>query len=87
MPDRVSTLDLVGDGLTLLTGPRSEGWAGALAGLRTRAPLSTHTLPAATAEALGVEPTGAVMVRPDALPVGQWPEAVVPLVIDGVPGL
>lgn len=87
VPDRVSTLDLVGDGLTLLTGLRSEGWARALAGLRTRAPLSTHTLPAATAEALGLEPTGAVMVRPDALPVGQWPEAVVPLVIDGVPGL
>jgi len=70
---RTSTLDLVGDGLTLLTGPRPDGWDVAVHSMRLRVPVSMHTLEAAEAQALGIEPTGALLVRPDARPVARWP--------------
>ena len=83
-PGRVSTLDLVGDGLTLLTGPRADGWETAVAGLRTRVPVVSTAVDAAAAEALELGATGAVLVRPDALPVARWSAPVVPLVVDGL---
>jgi putative polyketide hydroxylase len=67
---RRSTLDLLGPGLTLLTGPAARAWAGDQA---TPFPLEVRTLDPGTADALGVGATGAVLVRPDAQVVACWP--------------
>ncbi|HEV7864109.1 MAG TPA: FAD-dependent monooxygenase, partial [Acidimicrobiia bacterium] len=69
----LSTLDLVGEGLTLLAGPGDSRWAAAGTTLGHRAPLVAHTLDADTAHALGLEPGGAILVRPDGRPVRVWP--------------
>jgi putative polyketide hydroxylase len=68
---RRSTIDMVGPGLTLFLGPGAEAssadpaWAGS-------APLTTVPLPALAARALGIGPSGAVLVRPDGLPIANW---------------
>ncbi len=64
--DRRSTLDLLGPGLTLFTGPDGTGagdWT------RSRAPVTVRPLPAITARALGIGPQGSLLVRPDGVPV------------------
>ena len=68
---RRSTIDLVGPGLTLLVGPDAE----ASPDKPTRAgspPITTTRLPRAAARAIGISPTGAVLVRPDGVPIGSW---------------
>jgi hypothetical protein len=70
-----STLDLVGPGLTLLTGPDAGAWTAAVATLDTPFPLTVHSLDPAAAAALEVDPDGAVLVRPDAWVVARWPGA------------
>jgi len=62
---RVSTLDLLGDGLTLFTGP-GEGDA-----RRTRSgapPVTIRRLDAITARALGILGGASLLVRPDGMP-------------------
>jgi putative polyketide hydroxylase len=71
---RFSTLDLLGPGLTLLTGPDAAAWADATA-LDTVAPLKVHPLDGPAAHALGLGRDGAVVVRPDAQPVACWTAA------------
>jgi 2-polyprenyl-6-methoxyphenol hydroxylase-like FAD-dependent oxidoreductase len=66
----VSTLDLLGPGLTLVTGPDGEAWAAAAAELGTCTPVASATLGAVTARAIGVPAAGALLVRPDGAPVG-----------------
>jgi putative polyketide hydroxylase len=62
----VSTLDLVGDGLTLFTGPDADiDPANPTNGL---APLTVRALPAMTARALGIAPGGSLLVRPSGVP-------------------
>jgi putative polyketide hydroxylase len=63
---RVSTLDLIGDGLTLFTGP--GGPAHSAAAYWGEAPVAVRELPAVTARALGIAPGGSLLVRPDAVP-------------------
>jgi putative polyketide hydroxylase len=70
-----STLDLLGPGLTLLTGPGAGAWTAAAAALETPFPLTVHTLDPATATALAVIPDGAILARPDAQVVAHWPSA------------
>jgi len=64
---RVSTLDLVGDGLTLFTGPDGET-VEAPASVDGSAPVTVRALPAITARALGIAPGGSLLVRPSGVP-------------------
>ncbi|TMR88959.1 FAD-dependent monooxygenase [Nonomuraea basaltis] len=64
-----STLDLLGPGLTLLTGPRCDIRPPAT---RSPVPLDVHRLEEPVAAALGLEPQGAMLVRPDGLPLAHW---------------
>jgi 2-polyprenyl-6-methoxyphenol hydroxylase-like FAD-dependent oxidoreductase len=65
---RVSTLDLVGDGLTLFTGPDGETRIEAPATVDGSAPVTVRELPAMTARALGIPPGGSQLVRPSGVP-------------------
>ncbi len=73
----VSTLDLLGPGLTLLTdrsGPDWTGpdWCAAADAVRTAVPLASHALDAATATAVGIGPGAALLVRPAAHIAARW---------------
>jgi putative polyketide hydroxylase len=72
---RFSTLDLLGEGLTLLTGPDTHPWTAATATLETAFPLDLQVVDRPTAAILGLGPDGALLVRPDAQPVAHWPTA------------
>lgn len=71
---RVSTLDLVGNGFSLLVGPDGAAWQTAVEGLRSDVPgLTAHVMGRAGiagpeqrfAAACGLSPSGACLVRPD----------------------
>jgi putative polyketide hydroxylase len=62
---RVSTLDLLGDGLTLFTGPDERaGWRAR----RGTPPVTVRRLDAITARALGIFGRASLLVRPDGVP-------------------
>jgi hypothetical protein len=63
----VSSLDLLGLGWTLFTGPARQAWE--VAGSSSRAPLTVRALDAVTARALGVRGDGARAAT------SRWPEA------------
>jgi len=68
---RVSTLDLIGPGWTLFTGPAAGPRAPFP--LPSRAPMAVRGLDPLTARAVGVRGTGALLVRPDGVAVASWP--------------
>ena len=70
---RVSTLDLLGRGLTLFTGPGNRAWAEAAAAVHGALPLDVRELSPLTARAMGIRGGGALLARPDATPAGWWP--------------
>ncbi|MFE4922307.1 FAD-dependent oxidoreductase [Streptomyces sp. NPDC056661] len=73
---RLSTLDLLGPRLTLITGPEGAQWhAVAARHFGGREVLDLRTVDAITAATLGVRGSGALLVRPDALPASLWPTA------------
>ena len=79
---RVCTLDLLGPGLTLYTGPESAPWAAAAARVCARVPIGVRSLDVISARALGIGRDGALLTRPDGSPAGSWRHGH-----DAVPGL
>lgn len=75
----VSTLDLLGNGLSLLASRDEPRWSEAAATLNTRAPLVTHVLDESTARSIGMRPGGAVLLRPDGQQLHHWPRFTTPL--------
>ncbi|MPZ88816.1 MAG: FAD-binding protein [Nitriliruptorales bacterium] len=69
----VSTLDLLGDGLTLLAGRDEPRWSKAATTLGARARLTIHVLDDATARGIGIQPGAAALFRPDGRQVRHWP--------------
>ena len=66
----VSTLDLLGDGLTLFVGP---SWDGVVPSRDAGSPpLTVERLDALAARGLGLTPAGALLARPDGYPVALW---------------
>jgi putative polyketide hydroxylase len=72
LDDGRSSLDLLGPSLTLLAGTADASWAEAAAGLGLPVPVEVARLPWLVARALGISAGGAVLVRPDGVPVAQW---------------
>ena len=69
----VSTIDLVGDGLTLFTRTGAPHWRAAAEVLGADLPVTVAELPETAAHALGLnDPAAALLVRPDAVPVARW---------------
>ena len=69
---RVLTIDLIGDGLTLFTADDHAHWAAPIGHTGFAAPVQLAALPPHTAAALGLQPAGAVLVRPDGHEVARW---------------
>jgi 2-polyprenyl-6-methoxyphenol hydroxylase-like FAD-dependent oxidoreductase len=70
-----STLDLLGPGLTLFTGPDAIPWTAATTALAPPYPLDVHALDPSAATTLAITPDGAILVRPDAQLLAHWPTA------------
>jgi 2-polyprenyl-6-methoxyphenol hydroxylase-like FAD-dependent oxidoreductase len=66
---RASTLDLLGPGLTLFTGPQPAAWETRTPG---GPPVTLRRLDAVSARAIGIRGGGALLVRPDGLPARLW---------------
>jgi putative polyketide hydroxylase len=67
-----STIDLIGDGLTLLAGPSDPRWARLADTGPSGPPTDVHVLDACTADALGLPPEGALLARPDGRELRRW---------------
>ena len=64
----VSTLDLLGPGLTVFTGPDGGRWALPKDVATDRVPVATRRVDGIAARALGIPAGGALVVRPDGAP-------------------
>jgi putative polyketide hydroxylase len=71
---RISTLDLIGDGLTLFTAADTDPPARASASADGSAPVIVRELPAVTARALGIAPGDSLLVRPSGVPARRAAE-------------
>ena len=74
---RVSTLDLIGSGFVVIVGPDGTAWAeaGRLAAETTGAEVTVQQLGPEVAEAYGLGPAGASLVRPDGFVAWRAPTA------------
>ena len=67
LTDEASTLDLLGPGLTLFTGP--DGHTGIDAGFDEGPPVDVQVLDAMASRAMGISAGGSLLARPDGVPV------------------
>jgi hypothetical protein len=72
----VSTLDLLGEGLTLFAGPDWEGIVPAVSA--GSAPLTVERLDGIASRAVGLAPRGSLIARPDGQPVALTNEDYTP---------
>jgi hypothetical protein len=70
--EEVSTLDLIGDGLTLVGAIADPRWPTVAGPTGFTAPIDEVILPASAAVALGLGSTDALLVRPDGHEVARW---------------
>ena len=69
---QLSTVDLIGDGLTLLAGPSDPRWTRFADTVPPNPPIDVHVLDAGTAAALDLPPAGALLARPDGRELQRW---------------
>lgn len=74
----VSTLDLLGDGLTLVASAAEPRWADAASVVNARAPVRTHLLDEPIASSLGLGPHSALLLRPDGRQLLHLPTRTTP---------
>jgi hypothetical protein len=67
--------DFASGGFTLLAGPSDPRWSRFAASIPSRASVDVHRVDAATADALDLPPTGALVMRPDGREVRRWIDA------------
>jgi hypothetical protein len=70
--ERTSTIDLIGDGLTLLSGPSDPRWGRFAESMPSTMPIDVHVVDAGTADALSLPPAGALLARPDGRELRRW---------------
>ena len=70
--ERTSTIDLIGDGLTLLSGPSDPRWGRFAESMPWAVPIDVHVVDADTADALSLPPAGALLARPDGRELRRW---------------
>ncbi len=75
---RVSTIDLVSDGLTLFTAADHPEWPSTVDRTGWTAALKVVVLSVETAAVLDLPPTGALLVRPDGHEIARWPDTNAP---------
>ncbi|MFE4922299.1 FAD-dependent monooxygenase [Streptomyces sp. NPDC056661] len=71
--ERSSTMDLLGPGFTVFTGPAGLQWRKAARECGELVPMNTQDVGKVAVAALGVRGSGALLVRPDGMPVALWP--------------
>jgi putative polyketide hydroxylase len=77
-----STIDLIGDGLTLLAGPSDPRWVRIAHTEPPNPPVKVHVLDTRTADALDLLPTGALLARPDGRELRRWTDLDTPAAAD-----
>lgn len=70
--EKRSTIDLIGDGLTLLAGPSDPRWARIADAEPPNPPIRVHMLDTRTADALDLPSAGALLARPDGRELRRW---------------
>ena len=70
--ERTSTIDLIADGLTLLSGPSDPRWRRFAESMSSSAPIDMHVVDAGTADALSLPAAGALLARPDGRELRRW---------------
>ena len=71
-PGELSTLDLLGPGLTLFADATNRSWADAVTSLWSQVPISFVGLEPVVARSLGVGAHGGALARPDGMQVASW---------------
>ena len=70
--ERTSTVDLIGNGLTLLSGPSDPRWGRFAVSIPSTVPIDVHVVDADTARALSLPAAGALLARPDGRELRRW---------------